>query len=202
MDNLTYDTVDLSPTNDDSNTYSKLSRAQQFSTSRLHTRIQLQDKSGRIQSELNGDKNNILEPSAQRKKTVLVAAALLMTVLLLTSLVSIALSIGTYTRLLSNESNGHSKINQDLLSVQKQLAATQTNMSNILTQLKQDLLSVKTQLVTTQSNLSQTLPQLDAKIEDFISIVHTQNASLQTQLYCGPGHWRRVAYLNMSDPTE
>ena len=209
MDNLTYDAVNVSPSNDDNDTYSKLSTVQQFSTTRLHTRIQLQEKSGRIHSELNGVKsdNIISKPSAQWKKIVLVAAALLMIILLLTSLVSIVLSVDTYTRLVSftNESDDHTKINQDLSSVQTPFVATQTNITNILTEfdrINQDLLSLETQLVATQSNVSQTLAQLDARIGDFISTVQTQNPNLQTQLYCGPGQWRRVAYLNMSDPRE
>ena len=32
--------------------------------------------------------------------------------------------------------------------------------------------------------------------------VQTIVSDLQLQLYCGPGEWRQVAYLNMSDPTQ
>ena len=47
---------------------------------------------------------------------------------------------------------------------------------------------------TTQENISQILEKLDIMQEEVIS--------LQGQLFCGAGQWRRVAYLNMKDPTE
>ena len=46
----------------------------------------------------------------------------------------------------------------------------------------------------TQENISQILQKLDIMQEEVIN--------LQGQLFCGSGQWRRVAYLNMKDPTE
>ena len=175
MNNVTYADINLT-TNDaygDGETYSKLSTVQQFSTSHLRPQIQLQDKPTRFQSELNTIKSCNLKTPACWKKMVLVSAAL---ILLLISLVSIAMSVAAYAQSSSNDRSELDKTNQVLSSVQTQLATTQINMSHILT-------------------------QLDAKLSNFISTVHSQNEHLQIQLYCGPGRWQRVAYLNMSDPT-
>ena len=75
----------------------------------------------------------------------------------------------------------------------------------------------------TYGNISETLTQLNATNSDIanlaestninITSLHTQLTNLQMQLqtrfsdlqvqiYCGPGEWRQVAYLNMSDPTQ
>ena len=35
-----------------------------------------------------------------------------------------------------------------------------------------------------------------------LDLVQVQVSDLQLQLHCGPGEWRQVAYLNMSDPTH
>ena len=93
MDNITYDTLNLTPSNDN-DTYSKLSTVQQFPTNHLQTGIRLQDNNGRIQRRPD---NNIPKQSAKRRKTVLIALVLLMAIILLTSLVSIAVSVAACT---------------------------------------------------------------------------------------------------------
>ena len=63
------------------------------------------------------------------------------------------------------------------------------------------ILSALTQLVTTQNDISQILIQLNNSINELFSM-QTQNLIPQTQLYCGPGPWNSVAYLNMTDPLQ
>lgn len=53
----------------------------------------------------------------------------------------------------------------------------------------------------TQDNLSQALVQLDENHKNLISL-KSQLVSLQTQLYCGPGQWHRVAFFDMSNPSN
>ena len=57
-------------------------------------------------------------------------------------------------------------------------------------------------------NVSQLLLHLEIENRDFSELteerttMQTQAENLQVQLYCGAGEWHRVAYLNMSDPSE
>ena len=170
MDNLTYAGVTVMPSNNENdNTYSRLSTTQQFSASGTKAQIN--------QSEPNGDKNSQLRFSYSRKLAV--AVMLVVTILLTTCVVSIVLSVATYSRLVSYISDDNTRLDKII----------------------QGFSSAKSQFSTADSNMSRMLTQLDAKISDFIS-VQTQNENLRTQLYCGPGLWCRVAYLNMSDPKE
>ena len=41
-----------------------------------------------------------------------------------------------------------------------------------------------------------------SNIRSFLNETNGGILSMQTQIYCGPGEWRLVAYLNMSDPTQ
>ena len=103
--------------------------------------------------------------------------------LLILTFVSIALSVATYSRLLSEQSK-----------VQDQLNKTNNAMISVLKKHSNNDISG-------QSNISQILNELDAKLESFI-LLQTQYASLQTQVHCGAGLWHRLIYLNMSDPTH
>ena len=47
--------------------------------------------------------------------------------------------------------------------------------------------------------LCNTIPQDILQLDEYIQ---KKFASLQTQLYCGAGQWHRIAFLNMSDPTQ
>ena len=80
--------------------------------------------------------------------------------------------------------------NSNIISALNQLDTTQTNISHIATELNvaySNITSVQTQVISLQTQ---------------VASVQTQASDLQLQLYCGPGEWRRVAYLNMSDPTQ
>ena len=65
-----------------------------------------------------------------------------------------------------------------------QLNATNSDIANLAESTNTNITSLHTQLINLQM-------QLQAQVSD-----------LQVQIYCGPGEWRQVAHLNMSDPTQ
>ena len=110
-------------------------------------------------------------------------------VLLLFTLMSIALSVTTYSQLTSQQPRTLQQLNNQVSELMK-IITTQYNIS------QNDIKLVQRQLAATQTNISNTLTQLDNKFSDsIISVLHPQS-------YCGPGPWYRVAYLNMSNPAE
>ena len=68
------------------------------------------------------------------------------------------------------------------------------------------------QLDAIQSNISHITEELTGAYNNITSVqaqvialrtyVIRESGDLQLQLYCGPGEWHQVAYLNMSDPTQ
>ena len=80
--------------------------------------------------------------------------------------------------------------NGTVISALNQLNITRSNISDITTELneaKSNTISVQTQVDILQTQVASLLPQV---------------SDLQLQVYCGPGEWRQVAYLNMGDPTQ
>ena len=190
MDNATYDALNLTPSSSDETYYSRLRTTQ----TKSKPSYELQQKENVGQSAIKGAKQNSSKDSPNNTKYI-VMLIIMMVIFVLVTFVSIALSITTYSRLTFEQSKVLSQldeINDDIMSVLTQINTTQSNIS----QNNIDL----TQLVTTKNNISQIYAQLNT-INDFISML-TQNSHLQTQLYCGPGHWNSVAYLNMTDPSQ
>ena len=93
-------------------------------------------------------------------------------VLLILMLVSIVLSVATFSRLTSEQSR--------LAKIENQ---------------NEDTRSELIQLIYMQNNISQTLVQLNDQLNDFISIEFNLPQ-------CGAGLWWRVAYLNMTEPSQ
>ena len=187
MDNATYDALNLTPSNTDETYYSRLRTTQ----TKLKPSYELQQKENVGQSAITGAKQNSSKDSPNNTKYIIMLI-IMMVIFVLVTFVSIALSIITYSRLTFEQSKvlrQLDEINDDIMSVLTQINTTQSNISqnNI-------------QLVTTENNISQIYAQLNT-ISDFISML-TQNSHLQTQLYCGPGPWNSVAYLNMTDPSQ
>ena len=131
------------------------------------------------------------------KLNVVLITTIVLLLLFMAAIGSIALSVTTYTRLTSEQSKllGQIDSTNDRISEIEQAIETGSNIS------RNDIKLVRTQLANAQTNISDTLTELDNKISDFMSVLK-QNPSLATQLYCGRGHWYRVAYLNMSNPNE
>ena len=83
-------------------------------------------------------------------------------------------------------------------------ALTHFNISQISTELDEinaDLRILNQFAMLSQTNISQILVNFSA-LRGNVTSVETQIPDLRLQLYCGPGEWRQVAYLNMSDPTQ
>ena len=111
-----------------------------------------------------------------------------------------------------------SQINATNSYVGELTASTESSINEISTQLTMtngNVTSALNQLDTTKSNISYITTELNAAksnvttVQSQVDILQTQVMSLlpqvsdpQLQVYCGPGEWCRVAYLNMSDPTQ
>ena len=104
-----------------------------------------------------------------------------------------------------------------------QLNATNSDIANLAESTNINITSLHTQLINLQMQLQTRVSDLQVQITtEFnatngnITFVHSQNVDLhshvahlqaqftglQLQIYCGPGEWRQVAYLNMSEPTQ
>ena len=128
----------------------------------------------------NTTKGVMLTGTKEAISNTKVTTAVLITVrviLLILTLTSIALSVATFTQ---------------LTSMQSKMMASQLNNQN---EDKSCELN-STQLIQTQNNISQTLTQLDDRVNDFI-LTHPQSQS-----QCGAGLWWRVAYPNMTEPSQ
>ena len=83
-------------------------------------------------------------------------------------------------------------------------ASNQFNISQIVTELDEintDLQILNQFAMLSQTNISQVLVNFSS-LKGNLTSVETQTQDIQLQIYCGPGEWRRVAYLNMRDPTQ
>ena len=86
-----------------------------------------------------------------------------------------------------------------LLSMQ--LTTTNSNITSALNELETTQAHITAELDITYSNVTSVHSQvLDLRSQ--VTSLRTQFTGLQLQLYCGPGEWHQVAYLNMSDPTQ
>ena len=99
--------------------------------------------------------------------------------LLVVATAAIAVSYNNVSRMLlqlntTNTDVGELKTHSRITTVELDVAST-------------NITSVQTQVANLQARVASLLPQV---------------SDLQVQLYCGPGEWRQVAYLNMSDPTQ
>ena len=184
MDNATYNNeLSLTPINTDE-IYSRLRT----------TEIKIEpsyERQKRADIAKKGEKQND-SSNSMKINTVMI---IMMVVFLLISLTSITLSV-TFNQLASEQSNVLSQLhkpNDDIVT--DPFDTIEKNLSQNVMEL------VETQLITAQSNMSRNLNQLDVKLEMFISLL-TQYLKVQTQMYCGPGLWHRLIFLNMSDPTH
>ena len=167
-----YDELNLMPITSDE-TYSRLRRT--------HNKVRPSDDLTRRadinQNTTQGVKQISTKEASSNIKAIAAVLITMIAILVLLTLTSIALSVATFSRLKSLQSNVVSQLqnlNQDKMS-------------------KLNL----TQLIEIQNNVSQTLIQLDDQIYDFIS---TEINPSQSQ--CGAGLWWRVAYLNMTEPLQ
>ena len=185
MDNATYDEVSLTPLNTDE-TYSRLRTTQTNIKPRYEQqrRADIDETTAKIvrQSNSKDSQNNV------KYNTLLI---IVIVILLLFTLASIVLSMITYSQLTSKQSQllGQIDSTEDEISALRQIIETKSNVS------QNGINMVQTQIATTQISISHIITQLDNRFSDVLN-------QLQLTLYCGSGAWYRVAYLNMSNPSQ
>ena len=182
MDNVTYDELNLTPVDNDE-TYSRLRTTQ----TKIKPSNELQRRADTDQTATKEVQQNHLS-NKTKFNTVMI---IMIVILLLITLMSIALSVTTLNRLASEQSKMLSQLENTNIDITHQFDTLGKNLS-------QNILHVETQLITAQGNISL---QLDTKLENFASLL-TQYLNIQIQMHCGPGLWHRLAYLNMTDPSQ
>ena len=73
-----------------------------------------------------------------------------------------------------------------------------TSRLNVLDAIQSNISHITEELTAAYSNIT----SLQSQVISLVIYVKTQGGNLQLQVYCGPGEWRQVAYLNMRDPTQ
>ena len=168
-----YDELNLTPISSDE-TYSRLRRT--------HNKVRPSDDLTRRadidQNTTKGVKQTSTREASSNTKVIAAVLITLIVTLFLLTLTSIALSVATFSRLTSVQSKVASKL--------ENLNEDKTSKLNL------------TQLIEIQNNISQTLIQLDDQVNDFISTEFNP----QSQSQCGAGLWWRVAYLDMTEPSQ
>ena len=188
MDNDTYEGLDLAPISNDE-TYSRLRTAPSNNKPRYEPqrRVDIDKIAETNVRQLSNSKDS---QNKAKHSTVLI---IVIAILLLFIVVLIVLSVITYSQLTSEQSRLVGLINNTNNEISALKGSVESD-GNII----QD--DIKMEIVSTCANVSHTLTQMDNKISEFLSVLQ-QNPSVLSQLYCGPGTWNRVAYLNMSNPT-
>ena len=182
MDNGTYEGLDLTPVNTDE-TYSRLRATQTNNKPRYEPQRRANIDESTIKGATHIDTKN---PQTNTKfNTVLIIA---ISVLLLFTIMSAALSVTTYSQLTSQQSRMLEQINStnNKISELMEIFTIQHNISQN---------DIQTQFAATQTNISNTLRLTWLDDRFIFSVLHVQ-------LYCRPGPWYRVAYLNMSNSVE
>ena len=172
MDNTTYDELNLTPMDSDA-TYSRLRMT--------HNKVGPSDEHQRRADINQNTTKGVKQTSTKEAPSSTKVNAMIITVIvmfLILTLTSIALSVATFSR---------------LTSVQSKLASQLENLNED----KMSELNL-TQLIDIQNNISQTLTQLEDQVNDFIST----ELNPQSQSQCGAGLWWRVAYLDMTEPSQ
>ena len=185
MDNdHTYEGLDLTSINTNT-TYSRPRTTQTNNEPNYESRANIDESTAKGVTHIDIKNSKII---TKFNLALIIALA----VLVLFTFMSIALSVTTYSQLTSQQSRVLEQINStnNKISELKEIFTIQYNVSH------NDIKLVETQLAATQTNISSTITQLYDRFRDsIVSVLHTH-------LYCGPGPWYRVAYLNMSNPAE
>ena len=73
-----------------------------------------------------------------------------------------------------------------------------TSRLNLLDAIQSNISHITEELTGAYNNIT----SVQAQVIALRTYVITESSDLQLQLYCGPGEWHQVAYLNMRDPTQ
>ena len=96
----------------------------------------------------------------------------------------------------STKSLNELKMNSELVRIKKLLIALILLAAVlVVTTLTAIILSALSYRLSQENDKSHTKLQIDEHVQK-------QLASLQVQLHCGAGQWHRIAFLNMSDPSQ
>ena len=138
---------------------------------------------------------NDIKDAPKLTKKCLILMAVLIAMILLMILAAIVLSIISY--------NASNLKMIDLKSQRCEILINQlkdniSQLSNQLDATNNDITLVST---TVEGNISQLLIQLDV-INRFVISVQAEVTVTSLRLFCGAGEWHRVAYLNMTDPSQ
>ena len=136
----------------------------------------------------SGEVDHSMKSDSQKgMKRCLIALVFAVVLMAVVTIATLALAVVNYSHLsgeLTNKVNFLSGQLNESKEADKQL----TNDMNLLSIQHQQSLS------STRDNISQVVVNLNTIKSDL--------SSLQVQLYCGAGLWYRVAFLNMSDPSQ
>ena len=174
MDSATYDRLSVIPISSDE-TYSRLRV--------INNKVKPNDEfQGR--GDINQNTKKEIEPTGTKRASNSTkfnrALITMIVILLLLMLVSIALTLITFSQLISEQSKLATGLNKN----------KDTNSEINFTQ-----------LILTQNNIFQILTELDFQLKDFIS-AQKSDTNPHSEYECGPGLWWPVAYLDMTDPSQ
>ena len=127
--------------------------------------------------------SNMKGDSQKGIKRCLIALVFAVVLMAVVTIAALALAVINYSHLSGELTNFLHQLNES-----KQADRELTNDINLLSIQNQQSLS------STRDNISQVVVNLKTVKNDL--------SSLQVQLYCGAGLWYRVAFLNMSDPSQ
>ena len=168
MDNATYDELNLTPISNDE-TYSRL----RMTHNKVKPNGERQRKVDIDQSTAKGVKQTSTKEAPSNTKVTAAVLITMIAILLILMLISIVLTVSTFGRLTSEQSNVASQLENQNEQIRSEL----------------------TQLIQIQNNLSQILVQLKDRVNDFTSTEFNPSQ-------CGAGLWWRVAYLDMTEPLQ
>ena len=133
---------------------------------------------------------NMKGNSQKGMKRCLIALVFAVVLMAVVTIAALALAVINYSRLSGELTNKVNFLSGQLhqLNESKEANRELTNDINLLSIQHQQSLS------STRDNISQVVVNLNTVKSDL--------SSLQVQLYCGAGLWYRVAFLNMSDPSQ
>ena len=140
--------------------------------------------SGEVDHSMKGD-------SQKGMKRCLIALVFAVVLMAVVTIATLALAVNNYSHLSGELNNKVNFLSGQLHQLNKSKEEADRELTNDI-----NLLSIQHQqsLSSTGDNISQVVVNLNTIKSDL--------SSLQVQRYCGAGLWYRVAFFNMSDPSQ
>ena len=139
---------------------------------------------GEVEHSMKGD-------SQKGMKRCLIALVFAVVLMAVVTIATLSLAVINYSHLSGELTNKVNFLSGQLHQLNESKEGVDRELTNDI-----NLLSIQHQqsLSSTRDNISQVVANLNTIKSDL--------SSLQVQLYCGAGLWYRVAFLNMSDPSQ